>query len=141
MHIYDNIAMNSSQNEKRLGQKYQRKSEHILCSIPPPPQNSAGYGIMWKNTVESSRPQMKIRRMRFACGITKTPPSLSLSLSLSEYVTRLFHGNNGYARAHQCHVTSTLPLSFKSGDITRSCVFQCLPTASNVAGTCNTVPY
>jgi hypothetical protein len=33
--------------------------------------NSAFYEIMWKNIVESDRPQMKIRRMRFACWILK----------------------------------------------------------------------
>jgi len=34
-------------------------------------ENRAVYKIMWKNAVESCMPQMKIRRMRFACRITK----------------------------------------------------------------------
>jgi hypothetical protein len=34
-------------------------------------ENSAVYEIMWKNMVEPDRPQMIIRRMRFACWITK----------------------------------------------------------------------
>ena len=37
------------------------------------PENHAVYEIMWKNVVHSDRPQMgnRIRRMRFACWITK----------------------------------------------------------------------
>ena len=34
-------------------------------------ENSAVYEIVWKNGVEWSRPQMKIWRMRIACGIPK----------------------------------------------------------------------
>ena len=32
---------------------------------------------MWKNRVESNRPQMTIRRMRFACWITKATDTQS----------------------------------------------------------------
>jgi hypothetical protein len=35
------------------------------------PENSAVYEIMWKNVVEPDRPQMAIRRLRFACWIPK----------------------------------------------------------------------
>jgi hypothetical protein len=34
-------------------------------------ENRAVYEIMWKNTVQPDRPQMTIRRMRFACWISK----------------------------------------------------------------------
>jgi hypothetical protein len=34
-------------------------------------QNRAVYEITWKNTLEQGRPQMKIWRMRIACGIPK----------------------------------------------------------------------
>jgi len=43
---------------------------HILFSITPPLsfslENRAVYQIMWKNNVESGRPEMTIRRMRTA---------------------------------------------------------------------------
>jgi hypothetical protein len=35
------------------------------------PENHAVYGIIWKNIVEPSRPQMTIFRMRIACWIHK----------------------------------------------------------------------
>jgi hypothetical protein len=39
--------------------------------------------------------------MRFACCITKATDTHS------EYVTLLFHGNNGHANAPQCYVIRT----------------------------------
>jgi hypothetical protein len=35
-------------------------------------------GIMWKNAVEPERPQMTMRRMRFACWITKAIDTLRI---------------------------------------------------------------
>jgi hypothetical protein len=35
------------------------------------PESRAVNEIMWKKTVERDRPQMTLRRMRFACWITK----------------------------------------------------------------------
>jgi hypothetical protein len=43
-----------------------------------------------------------IRRMRFACCITKGTDTYS------EYVVLIFHGNNGYANAAHYYVTVTL---------------------------------
>jgi hypothetical protein len=43
---------------------------HILYSITFF-ENRAIYEIMWKNTVEPGKPQMKIRHMRNACWIPK----------------------------------------------------------------------
>jgi hypothetical protein len=34
-------------------------------------ENDAIFAIMWKNMVQPDRPQMEIRRMRFACWVTK----------------------------------------------------------------------
>jgi hypothetical protein len=45
-----------------------------------------------------------IRRMRFACWITKATDTHS------EYVILIFHGNNGYANAPQCYAIRTLPI-------------------------------
>ena len=42
---------------------------HISCSKTF--LNHDAYEIMWKNTVDVGRPQLAIRRMRFACWITK----------------------------------------------------------------------
>jgi len=45
---------------------------NILCSVTFFfPANHAVYEIMWKNIVESGRPQMAIRRMRIACWLPK----------------------------------------------------------------------
>jgi hypothetical protein len=43
---------------------------HILCSIMFF-ESAAVYEILWKNIVESSRPQMTIQRRRIACWIPK----------------------------------------------------------------------
>jgi hypothetical protein len=43
---------------------------HILCSITLF-ENRAVCEIMWKNTEERGRPQMKIRRMHTACWTPK----------------------------------------------------------------------
>ena len=45
-----------------------------------------------------------IRRMRFACWISKATDTHS------ECVILIFHGNNGYVNALQCYVTRTLPI-------------------------------
>ena len=64
---------------------------------------------MWKNIVETDRPQMTIWRMRIACWITKATGTHS------EYVILIsFHGNNGYANAPHCYVISILPVLFLS---------------------------
>jgi len=44
---------------------------HIFCSATFFFDNRAVYEIMWQNTVERGRPQMKIRRMRIASWINK----------------------------------------------------------------------
>jgi hypothetical protein len=38
-------------------------------------ENLAVYGIMWKNIVERTRPQIKMWRMRFACWVHKATNS------------------------------------------------------------------
>ena len=43
----------------------------ISNNFPPPSQICAINEIMWKNIVEWERSEMKIRRMRIACWITK----------------------------------------------------------------------
>jgi hypothetical protein len=44
---------------------------HFSCSLTFFFENRTVYEIMWKNMVEPDRPQMTIRRMRFACLITE----------------------------------------------------------------------
>jgi hypothetical protein len=52
--------------------KFVEKSRtHILCSVTFFFENRVVYEIMWKNIVETDRPQMTIWRMRIACCITK----------------------------------------------------------------------
>jgi hypothetical protein len=56
--------------------------------------------------VEPDRPQMAVRRMRFACWIPKC------TNRHSEYVIRIaLHGNGVCTNASQCHVIGTLSLS------------------------------
>jgi hypothetical protein len=43
----------------------------ILYPVTPLPKNRAVYELMWKNIVEPDRPQMTVRRIRFACWIPK----------------------------------------------------------------------
>jgi hypothetical protein len=45
-----------------------------------------------------------IRRMRFACWITKATDTPNMQCLL------LYHGNNAYANAPQCYVIRTLPV-------------------------------
>jgi hypothetical protein len=81
---------------------------HILLSKPCH-ENCAVYEIMWKNIIETDRPQMTIPHMYIACWITKATETHS------EYVILIsFHGNNGYANAHHCYVISILPVLFLS---------------------------
>ena len=66
---------------------------HILCSEVFS-ENRAVYEIMWKNVVETSRPQMTIRRMPIACWISEA------TNTQSECVTHcFFHCNNGWTKA------------------------------------------
>jgi len=45
---------------------------HILYTVtPPPPENHAIYGIMWKSILEPGRPDETIWRMRISCWVTK----------------------------------------------------------------------
>jgi len=67
IHIYDNVSVNSSKNEKRFTQKLQRKFKDIIYSIIASFfENRVVSKIIWKNIVQPRRPYMTIRRMRFA---------------------------------------------------------------------------
>ena len=54
-------------------QNSQKKSKHTFYVQQLFPESRAVYEIMWQNVVEPDRPQWTntIRRMRFACWITK----------------------------------------------------------------------
>ena len=69
-HIYNNISLNSSYNEKRFRQKLYTKLKHTFYVQQRFPENRAVYDTMTKNVVEPERPQI-IWRMRDACWITK----------------------------------------------------------------------
>jgi len=60
MYIYDNISLNSPQNEKCFRQNLWRKSKHTFCVQWLSLENRAVCEIMWKNTVGPYRPQMTI---------------------------------------------------------------------------------
>jgi hypothetical protein len=62
---------------------------------------------MLKNMAEPGRPRMKIRRMRFACWVTKATDKHP------EYVILIaVYANNGYANAPEYYDISNLPLFF-----------------------------
>jgi len=66
-------------------------------------ENHAVCGTMWKNIVQSDRPQMTIWRMQFAFSIADD------TITHSEYVTLTdFHCNSGYTNAPQYDVIRTL---------------------------------
>jgi hypothetical protein len=59
MYIYENISLNSSENEKCFGQICtENQNTHFTCSKVSP--KNAVYEIMWKNMVQLYRPQMTI---------------------------------------------------------------------------------
>jgi hypothetical protein len=84
----------------------QKIKTHILCSIT----FSRKPCRLWDNvekygTARQTTDGNIIRRMRFACWITKTTDTHS------EYIILIaFHGKNGYADEPQCYVYSTLPV-------------------------------
>jgi hypothetical protein len=73
-------------------------------------KNHAIYEIMWRNIVESGRPQWTIWHMRIACWISK------ITYTHSEYVllTTFFHCNNGCMNAPQCYIICTLPVLLRT---------------------------
>jgi len=57
MQINDNISLSSSYSEKCFRIVIEKTKTHILCSITFFSfQNRAFYEIMWKNTVQTDRP-------------------------------------------------------------------------------------
>jgi len=54
--------------QAKVAEKIKKKTHFLFSNIPPPPQNRADYGQMWKkNIVQPDRPQVAIWRMRMAC--------------------------------------------------------------------------
>jgi hypothetical protein len=51
---------------RNIPSKHGEETKHILCSVTYFSE-IAVYEIMWKNAVESGRPQITIGRMRIAC--------------------------------------------------------------------------
>jgi hypothetical protein len=83
--VFYHITLSSSYNEKFFRKKnkvLETIKTHILCSVPFF-RKSFCYGKMWKNIVEPYRPQVTLRRMHFACRISKA------TNTNSEYVTLL----------------------------------------------------
>jgi hypothetical protein len=71
VYIYDSISLNSSQNEKCVRQKLQRKSKNTFYVQQLIFENRAFYEIMWNNIAEQGRPQVTIRSVRIARWIKK----------------------------------------------------------------------
>jgi len=61
----------------------------------------------WKNFVEPESLQMKKRRMRILCWITK-----DIDTHLEYLILTAFHGSNGYTKAPQIYGARKLPLPF-----------------------------
>jgi hypothetical protein len=85
-----------------ISDKSRRENQHShFISVTFFFENPTDYEIMWKNTVEPCRPQMTIQHMRIVCWIPKAKSTHS------EYVTFVFHCNNGCTNARECYVTRT----------------------------------
>jgi hypothetical protein len=67
MKIYGSVLRKTKNISDRVVEKI--KTHLMFYQIFP--KNLAVYEIMWKNTAEPGRPQMKIWCMRIACWITK----------------------------------------------------------------------
>jgi len=70
---------------------------------------------MWKNTVESDRPQTTIQDE--ACALNDGYVRLKTH-SLCNMYLLLSHGNNGHANAPQCYITRKLPGFFPKNAFT-----------------------
>jgi hypothetical protein len=73
------------------------------------PYNRALYEVMWKNMLRERQAtdDSIIRRMRFACWMTKAADTHTQTHTHTRVFNTLllFHSNNGYANAPQCNVT------------------------------------
>jgi hypothetical protein len=119
MYLYVNIHLDSSQNAKYFRPKLQRISKHVLYVQKPLSKNRFIYEVMWKNMVDLS--VHRIRRMRFACWITKARDTHW------EYVRFIaFHGNNGYVKASQYYVLFPVFLILASGGVSEPHVLSVL---------------
>ena len=109
MYIYDDISLNSSQNEKRFRQKLYKKSKHTFYVQERFSENRTVHEIKWKNVIQTDRPLLtiSIRHMRFACWITKS--RIHAQTHIIQYLL-LSHGIIGYANASYCYVIGTLPV-------------------------------
>ena len=65
-------------------------------------ENCAVHDIMWKNIVQSDKPQVTVWRSHIICWILKAADTNS------EYLL-LFHCNNGCTKAPECYVIRMLP--------------------------------
>jgi hypothetical protein len=94
---------------RNVSDKSHIEKTHILCSVTLS-ENRVAYNIMWKNVVETDRPEIDniIRRMRVAFWISKATDTHS------EYVTLLFHCHNGWTKAPECWIVRTWRLSLNS---------------------------
>jgi len=59
MYIYDNMSLNSSNNENILEKNF-RENENTHFVVIFFPQKSCCQELIWKNMVEQDRPQMTI---------------------------------------------------------------------------------
>ena len=72
-------------------------------------ENRVIYGVMWKNSVETDRPQMTTWRMRMACCITNATPTHTYTHSKCAILSA-FHGKNGFANALLCYNICKIPV-------------------------------
>jgi hypothetical protein len=76
-------------------------SRHSFYTQQRFPKNRAVCGILWKNTAELDRPHMTICSHVLHSGYIR----LQTQIQNMKYVL-LFHSNNGYTNAPQCHVSA-----------------------------------
>jgi hypothetical protein len=80
---------------------------HILGSVTFFSEKRAVYETLWKNTLQTDRPQTAIWRMRIVRCIARATNTHSEYVILS-----VFYVNSGCTNANQCYVIRTLPVVF-----------------------------
>jgi hypothetical protein len=97
IHIYNNMSLNSSYNDRCFRQKLFRRPKHILCSVTA----FRKWCPLWDNvenydTAVHATDENIIRRMRFAGCITKTTFLVATLSPTATLTRRLYASSSSY---------------------------------------------
>jgi len=83
-------------------------------------ENREVYETVWKNMVQSDRPQVTASSVVIACGIHRA------TNTHAEYLILLLHGNNVCTNASKCNVICALPILLNHEKYLCVCVCVCM---------------